>query len=70
MAEIVNLRRVKKAHEAQARASAAQQNRVLHGRTKGEKARDRLTNEQAARRADNARLDSSKGWEKNSSFSE
>ena len=57
MAEIVNLRRVKKRREAVAEAAEAQQNRVLHGRTKGEKARDRLAQEQVAKRADNARLD-------------
>jgi len=57
MAEIVNLRRVKKARTAAADAAEAQRNRVLHGRTKGEKARDQLAQEQAAKRADNARLD-------------
>ena len=57
MAEIVNLRRVKKQREASARAVEAQQNRVLHGRTKGEKLRDRLAGEQAERRAENALLD-------------
>jgi len=57
MAEIVNLRRVKKARAAVAQDAEAQQNRVLHGRTKGEKARDRLAQEQVAKRADNARLD-------------
>jgi len=57
MAEIVNLRRVKKARTAAADAAEAQQNRMLHGRSKGEKARDRLAAEQATKRADNARLD-------------
>lgn len=57
MAEIVNLRRVKKQREAAARAAQAQQNRVLHGRTKGEKLRDRLADAQEERRAANARLD-------------
>jgi len=57
MAEIVNLRRVKKRREAVAEVAEAQRNRVLHGRTKGEKARDRLAAEQATKRADNARLD-------------
>jgi hypothetical protein len=57
MAEIVNLRRVKKQRAAAAEEARAQQNRVLHGRTKGEKLRDRLDAEQAARRAAHARLD-------------
>ena len=34
-----------------------QQNRILHGRTKGEKQRDQLAREQEAARAANARLD-------------
>ena len=57
MAEIVNLRRVKKARAAAGRAAQAQQNRVLHGRSKGEKLRDRLAAEQAERRAAGARLE-------------
>lgn len=57
MAEIVNLRRVKKQREAATRDAEAQQNRVLNGRTKGEKQRDRLLREQEAARAANARLD-------------
>jgi hypothetical protein len=57
MAEIVNLRRAKKARAADARDAEAERNRVLHGRTKGEKLRDRLEQERAARAAENARLD-------------
>jgi hypothetical protein len=57
MAEIVNLRRVKKQRAAAEQAAEAQRNRVLHGRTKGEKLRDRLEAERAASRAENARLD-------------
>jgi hypothetical protein len=57
MAEIVNLRRVKKQRTAEARESEAAQNRTLHGRTKGDKLRDRLEQERAARQAENARLD-------------
>lgn len=59
MAEIVNLRRVKKQREAAAHAAEAQHNRVLHGRTKGEKQRDALQKAQTERRADQARLDPS-----------
>jgi len=57
MAEIVNLRRARKQREAEARSAQAQQNRVLHGRTKAEKSRDALAKDQAARRGENARLD-------------
>jgi len=65
MAEIVNLRRVKKQRAAAAREAEAQQNRVLHGRTKGEKLRHQLTTERAARRAENARLDQDSNTEPN-----
>ena len=57
MAEIVNLRRVKKQRATATRDAEAQQNRVLHGRTKGQKQRDQLERQQEAARASNARLD-------------
>ena len=57
MAEIVNLRRVKKAREAAARDAQAQHNRTLHGRTKAEKQRDQMLHDREAQRASNARLD-------------
>ena len=57
MAEIVNLRRVKKQRTAEIREAEAAQNRILNGRTKGEKLRDRLEQEQATRRAEQAKLD-------------
>ena len=57
MAEIVNLRRVKKQREAAVQDAGAQRNRVLHGRTKGEKRRDQHEAERAAARTANARLD-------------
>lgn len=57
MAEIVNLRRVKKQRAAAEQAAEAQRNRVLHGRSKGEKLRDRMEKERAARGADGARLE-------------
>ena len=60
MAEIVNLRRVKKQRAAAEREAEAQRNRVLHGRTKGEKARDKLESERAARGADGALLEPGK----------
>jgi len=39
----------------------AQRNRVLHGRTKAEKQRDRLERERAQKRAEQARLEPDEG---------
>ena len=47
MADIVNLRQFKKQKARGDRETQAEQNRALHGRTKAEKQRDRLTIEQA-----------------------
>lgn len=55
MAEVINLRSARKARarkDAEAQASA---NRARFGRTKGEKARDRLESERAERLLDGAR---------------
>ena len=57
MAEIINLSRVRKQRAAQARKAEAEQHRILHGRTRAEKQRDRLEQDRAARQAENARLD-------------
>jgi len=40
MAEIINLNRQRKARARAAQAAKAQENRIRHGRTKAEKARD------------------------------
>ncbi len=53
MGEIINLNRLRKARARDAAAAAAAENRVRHGRTKAEKARDA---DEAARRS--AALDS------------
>lgn len=45
MADIVNLRQFKKQKARGEREALADQNRALHGRTKAEKARQRLTSE-------------------------
>ncbi len=55
MAEIVNLRTVRKQQERIAAALEAAENRVRHGRTKAEKLRDRLDAERAAQALDNAK---------------
>lgn len=57
MAEIVNLRSARKARARAAHESEAQANRAKFGRTKAEKARDRIEAERAARFIDGARRD-------------
>ena len=49
MAEIVNLRQFRKGKVREQRAAAAEQNRILHGRSRTEKQRDRLQAEKAER---------------------
>lgn len=57
MADIVNLRKFRK-HKARAeREMVADQNRALHGRTKTEKARDRLAADRAEKFVDGHRRD-------------
>jgi hypothetical protein len=56
MAEIVNLRRVKKAKQRQAQADAARENRIRHGRTGAEKANDERERQRQAVAAEAARL--------------
>ncbi|MES2300896.1 MAG: DUF4169 family protein [Pseudomonadota bacterium] len=55
MAEIVNLRMVRKAKARAEHQAEAQANRAKFGRTKAEKARDRLDAERTARLLDGAR---------------
>lgn len=55
MAEIVNLRRVKKQQARQDAAQQAAENRVRHGRTKAERAHDATA--AAERERDRKRLD-------------
>jgi len=57
MAEIVNLRMARKAKARTESASKAAENRARHGRTKGEKLRDRSETERLDRTVDGARLD-------------
>ena len=59
MADIVNLRRFRKARNRAEAEAAADENRRRHGRTKSEKQRDALEADQANRRLDGARLDKS-----------
>ena len=56
MAEIINLTRARKQRAAEQHDAKAQQNRILHGRTKAEKQRDRLEQDRTTRQAENARL--------------
>ncbi len=57
MAEIINLKRHRRARDQiQADAKAAE-NRILHGRTKAERERDRMQAEQDRRKLDVLRRD-------------
>lgn len=57
MAEIVNLRLVKKQRARDGAAQAAAENRIRHGRTGAEKAADRMEQARARRTLDGARRD-------------
>jgi len=57
MAEIVNLRQMKKRRAREAAAADAKQNRVRHGRTAAEKANDRRGEERRKALLDGARRD-------------
>ena len=59
MAEIVNLRRVRKAKARDAEAARAADNRVLHGRTRAEREAGTTARESLSRTLDGARLDPS-----------
>ena len=56
MAEIVNLRRVRKAKTRQNAVVEAEQNRVLHGRTLNERIVQKDSGIRASRHLDNHRL--------------
>jgi hypothetical protein len=56
MAEIVNLRRVKKQRARAAAAALAAENRARHGRTKGEKAAEARETARAGSALDQARI--------------
>ena len=55
MAEIVNLRLVRKARQRSQAAQDAAENRARFGRTKGERARDAVEAERLARTVDGSR---------------
>lgn len=57
MAEIINLRSARKARARVAHQQQANENRTRFGRTKAEKARDRIEAERAERAQDGARLE-------------
>jgi hypothetical protein len=57
MAEIVNLRRAKKRRQRAEAAHAAEQQRLLHGRTRAEKQLQKLEKSQADRAARGTRLE-------------
>ena len=55
MAEIVNLRQARKARDRKVRASQADANRALHGRTKAERAAEEASRSRLDRALDGAR---------------
>lgn len=57
MADVVNLRQFRKQKARGEREAAAEQNRALHGRTKAEKERDRISAERAENFVDGHRRD-------------
>ncbi len=57
MAEIVNLRRVRKARDRAAAATAAEANRAKFGRTKAEREADAVEQARVRRTLDGAKLD-------------
>ena len=57
MAEIINLKRHRRARDAALADTKAAENRILHGRTKAEKARDRLQAERDRQKLDAVRKD-------------
>jgi hypothetical protein len=61
MAEIVNLRRARKAKVRRAAESEAETNRAKFGRTKAEKAGKILEEKRAEKHLDQSRLDPHKG---------
>ena len=58
MGEIVNLNKARKNHNRTVARQKAAENRVRHGRTRAEKAKDRDEAERRARELDRGRLDS------------
>lgn len=58
MAEIINLRMMRKARKRDADKALAAQNRALSGRTKAQKQMDRAEQDRAARELDGHRRDS------------
>ena len=57
MAEIVNLNRYRKAREKDRAKVTAEENRVLHGRTKAEKRRDADEQDRESRSLDGAKFE-------------
>lgn len=59
MGEVVNLRRARKQKARNEKERLAGENRALHGRTKAERERDRLTSDRAERFMDGHRREKS-----------
>ena len=61
MAEVISLRVARKRANREKDAARAQQNRLLHGRSKAEKARERAQSEPARRELDAHRIEPEDG---------
>ena len=57
MGEIVNLNKARKNHNRAVKARKAAENRIRHGRTRAEKAKDRDESERRARELEGGKLD-------------
>ena len=57
MAEIINLRRVKKQQARQEAAQQAVENRIRHGRTKAERVNDEAERDRERKRLDGVKRD-------------
>lgn len=57
MADVINLRTVRKAKARAAAATEADRNRIAHGRTKGEKQAAKLEADALRKKLDGARLE-------------
>jgi hypothetical protein len=57
VADIVNLRQFRKTKARAEREASAEQNRLIHGRTKAEKTLTRTLNEKALRQLDQGRIE-------------
>lgn len=66
MADVVNLRQFRKRSERAEKEKTAEQNRLVHGRTKAEKSLTKALNDKASKAFDQGRLEKRDGETKRS----